>query len=50
MTARGAGDDAIGRKLDKAADAFPNKLFLTRPCLLEFFTEKWVCISEKKCS
>lgn len=28
LTARGAGSDAIGRKLDKAADAFTNKLFL----------------------
>lgn len=27
LTARGAGDDAIGRKLDNAADAFTNKLF-----------------------
>lgn len=51
LTARGAGDDAIGRKLDNAADAFTNKLFFsafTRPCLLKFFTEKWVCITWKK--
>lgn len=51
LTARGAGDDAIGRKLDNAADAFTNKLFFstfTRPCLLKFFTEKWVCITGKK--
>lgn len=45
MTARGAGSDVIGRKLDNTADAL---FFFDPPCLPKFFTEKWVYIRNKK--